>query len=69
MHFVILAGKLDLDLMVRAVALGVVGEKDGREMLGALGCCARRLDLRAIKKFGLVTIEPESKESAGVAST
>ena len=42
----------------------VVGEKDRREMLGTLGYCARQLDVRAIKKFGLETIEPEFKESA-----
>ena len=46
----------------------VVGEKDMREMLGTLGYCARQLDVRAINKFGLETIEPEFKESADVAS-
>jgi hypothetical protein len=37
----------------------VVSEKDSQEMLGTLGYCARQLDLRAVKKFGLVTIERE----------
>jgi hypothetical protein len=37
----------------------VLGEQDRRDMLGTLGYCARQLDLRAIKKFGLETIEPE----------
>jgi hypothetical protein len=46
----------------------VVSEKDSREMLGTLGYCARQLDARAIKKFGLETIEPEFKESADIAS-
>jgi hypothetical protein len=46
----------------------VLGEQDRREMLGTLGYCARQLDLRAIKKFGLETIEPEFKESANVPS-
>src|SRR5690348_393142 len=31
----------------------VLGERVSREMLGTLGYCARQLDLRAIKKFGL----------------
>ena len=46
----------------------VVDEKDSKEMLATLGYCARQLDLRAIKKFGLATIEPESKESTDVAT-
>ena len=46
----------------------VLGEKDRREMLGTLGYCARQLDARAIKKFGLETIEPEFKGSADVPS-
>ncbi|HTQ58567.1 MAG TPA: hypothetical protein VMI94_29095 [Bryobacteraceae bacterium] len=45
-----------------------ISEKDSREMLGTLGYCARQLDLRAVKKFGLVTIEPEFKKSGDVAS-
>ena len=32
-------------------------------MLGTLGYCARQLDLRAIKKFGLETIEPNCEKS------
>jgi hypothetical protein len=46
----------------------LVSEKDRREMLGTLGYCARQLDVRAIKKFGLETSEPEFKESADSAS-
>jgi hypothetical protein len=42
----------------------VLSEQERREMLSTLGYCARQLDLRAIKKFGLETIEPEFKESA-----
>jgi hypothetical protein len=44
------------------------GEEERREMLGALGFCARQVDLRAIQKFGLETIEPEIKESATPAA-
>jgi len=36
------------------------------EMLSDLGYCARQLDLRAISKFGLATVEPEFKESANL---
>jgi hypothetical protein len=32
------------------------------------GYCARQLDLRAIKKFGLETIAPEFNESANKSS-
>jgi hypothetical protein len=32
-------------------------------MLGALGYCVRQLDLRAVKKFKLETLEPEFKDS------
>lgn len=39
----------------------VLGEQERGEMLGTLGYCARQLDLRAIKKFGLATIEPNSR--------
>ena len=46
----------------------VFGEQNREEMLGDLGYCARQLDLRAIKKFGLETIEPRFKESAHVPS-
>jgi hypothetical protein len=42
----------------------VVGEEESRKMLGTLGYCARQLDLRAIKQFGLATIEPEFDKSA-----
>jgi hypothetical protein len=41
----------------------VLGEDDRDEMLNRLGYCARQLDLRAIKKFALETIEPKPKES------
>lgn len=47
----------------------VLDEKDSQKMLGTLGYCARQLDLRAIKKFGLATVEPELKESTDVASS
>jgi len=30
-----------------------------RTMIGTLGYCLRRLDIRAVKKFGLPTIEPQ----------
>jgi hypothetical protein len=46
----------------------VLSEQERREMLSTLGYCARQLDVRAIKKFGLETIEPEFKESANVPS-
>ncbi|SRR6266576_693745 len=46
----------------------VLGEEESREMLSTLGYCARHLDLRAIEKFRLQTIEPEFKESANVPS-
>ena len=35
---------------------------DSRTMLGTLGYCARQLDIRATKKFGLETIEPAFEE-------
>ena len=47
----------------------VLGEEESREMLGALGFCARQLDLRAIGKFGLETIEPKFKEPSTVAAS
>jgi hypothetical protein len=40
----------------------VLEESETREMLGTLGYCARQLDLRAIKKFGLETIKPQFKD-------
>jgi hypothetical protein len=46
----------------------VLGEHERFEMLGGLGYCARQLDIRAIKKFGLETIEPKFKESANASS-
>ena len=46
----------------------VLSEQERREMLSTLGFCARHLDVRAIKKFGLETIEPEFKESANAPS-
>lgn len=45
----------------------VINDKDSREMLGTLGYCARQLDLRAVKKFGLETIEPKFNESTDEA--
>jgi hypothetical protein len=39
----------------------VVSEQERREMLSTLGYCTGQLDVRAIKKFGLETIEPEFK--------
>jgi hypothetical protein len=42
----------------------VLSEEERREMLGTLGYCARQLDVRAIKKFRLETIDPKFKESA-----
>jgi hypothetical protein len=38
-----------------------LSEQERREMLSTLGYCARQLDVRAIKKFGLETIKPEFK--------
>jgi hypothetical protein len=46
----------------------VLSEEERREMLSTLGYCLRQLDVRAIKKFGLETIEPEFKESAKAPS-
>ncbi|MCE5309386.1 MAG: hypothetical protein LLG20_17230 [Acidobacteriales bacterium] len=46
----------------------VLGEDEKRDMLGTLGYCARQIDLRAIKKFGLETIKPEFKEPADAPS-
>jgi hypothetical protein len=47
----------------------VLTEKESRDMLGTLGYCARQVDLRAINKFGLETIKPDSKESAAIQSS
>lgn len=41
----------------------VLSKDESREMLADLGYCARQLDFRAIKKFGLETIEPLPKEA------
>jgi hypothetical protein len=41
----------------------VLSEQERREMLSTLGYCARQLDVRTIKKFGLETIEPETDHS------
>lgn len=41
----------------------VLDEQERRELLGALGYCARQLDIRAIKKFRLETIEPNNSAS------
>lgn len=46
----------------------VFGKEDRQNMLGQLGYCARQLDLRAAKKFGLETIKPEFKTSASASS-
>src|SRR5205814_2296149 len=46
----------------------VLNDEQQREMLGTLGYCARQLDIRAVKKFGLTTIEPTVEESADGAS-
>lgn len=46
----------------------VLSEQEREKMLSMLGYCARQLDLRAIKKFKLETIEPEFKESANAPS-
>jgi hypothetical protein len=46
----------------------MLGENDRREMLGTLGYCARQIDIRAVKKFQLETIEPKFKESADSAT-
>jgi hypothetical protein len=40
----------------------VLEENEMREMLGTLGYCARQLDIRAIKKFGLETIAPQFED-------
>jgi hypothetical protein len=37
----------------------VLSDEERGEMLNTLGYCARQLDVRAIKKFGLETIEPK----------
>lgn len=47
----------------------VLDDKQQRGMLGTLGYCARQLDIRAVKKFGLMTIEPTVEESADGASS
>jgi hypothetical protein len=46
----------------------VISKDESRDMLGTLVYCARQLDLRATKKFGLPTIEPEPKEGADAPS-
>ena len=46
----------------------VINEEDSREMLGTLGYYTRQLDLRAVKKFELATIEPEFKKSTAEAA-
>jgi hypothetical protein len=55
-----------------AVDLGkrvVLSKDDSSAMLSTLGYCARQLDIRASKKFGLETIKPESKKSSESAVT
>jgi len=46
----------------------VLGEEERREMLSTLGYCARQLDVRAIKKFGLEAIQPDFKNSPSAPS-
>jgi hypothetical protein len=46
----------------------VLEERKMREMLGTLGYCARQLDIRAVKKFGLETIEPQFRGEDPVPS-
>lgn len=36
----------------------MITDDESRNMLGDLGYCARQIDIRAINKFGLATIEP-----------
>ena len=38
----------------------VLNDEQQREMLGTLGFCARQLDIRAVKKFGLIGIMSSS---------
>jgi hypothetical protein len=45
----------------------LLSEDESREMLAHLKYCARQLDLRAIKKFGLATIEALPKEAPSVS--
>ena len=51
--------------MVRVPPGTLVFDEESGEMLADLGYCARQLDLRAIKKFGLATIEPLPNEAPG----
>jgi hypothetical protein len=44
-----------------------LSKDENPEMLADPGYCARQLDLRAIKKFGLATIEPLPKEAPSVS--
>jgi hypothetical protein len=46
----------------------VLGKDESRDMLGTLGYCARQLDIRAVKKFGLTTIQPEFKHCPAIQS-
>jgi hypothetical protein len=41
----------------------IAQKQERRELLGALGYYARQLDIRAIKKFRLETIEPNNSAS------
>jgi hypothetical protein len=42
----------------------ILSQDDSRNMLSTLGYCARQLDIRAAKTFGLATIQPDPKEPA-----
>lgn len=45
----------------------VLSEEERREMLSTLGYCARQLDIRAIKKFRLETLQPKLSEPVNVS--
>jgi hypothetical protein len=46
----------------------VLSKDDSRAMLATLGYCARQVDIRASKKFGLETIAPQPEESADTSA-
>jgi hypothetical protein len=46
----------------------VLTDEQQGEMLETLGYCARQLDIRAVKTFGLTTIAPTVEESSGGTS-
>ena len=45
----------------------VLSKDESREMLANVGYCARQFDLRAIRKFGLETIEPLPEEAPSIS--